>query len=626
MATSITLTTNSASTSYSLTTSGRGPAGPPGADGNSADITAEAITDALGYVPADADNLPAVDNAAVNAAIAEDAAASRAALRVTDVLYQSDFGIVAGNSADAVAEANAAAIATAFTASSSTGKPLVLTGEIHVKGEVLLAGQNGTIYGHGAEIIQKDIAHNGLTLSTVTVPYGVRIFGLKITGQGAATHNAAGVYGRRGDLSYLTSDIILRDCYISYFRTGISMANVAKFQTDNVTIAYVRLGMDWDSMQTALCTMTRIVQGDSNASSACWKTRGGNFAIRIIGGEYGGSGFARFAEIADGAQMHFEAVNIEAFSSDQTINISNSGMVSLVDSRIGTNHTATGSVISANVSGTSFLPTIVWRNNLYASAGRLVEIYGTPVRGPKIFGDQIKVTFAATQGGTATQSVLSLPGLITGLNADVPSNASSGNGTMFLISPSTSTVTYTSDAGLDNICYRYFDNRRGATKIGSLSNDALMQVWAVANQIQNTTTAETDLLSYSIPSRYSNSVDDTNYMEAFGTTAANANNKTIKVYLGGTAIIDFGAIAANNESWKLSVTIHRGSGGGGQQKVVAVLQGGTAIGTIVKTSETSPTATAAIAAKITGTGTATGDIIMLGGKAWWMRSPSLLGS
>jgi glycerophosphoryl diester phosphodiesterase len=40
------------------------------ADGNSADITAEAITDALGYVPADADNLPAVDNAAVNAAIA----------------------------------------------------------------------------------------------------------------------------------------------------------------------------------------------------------------------------------------------------------------------------------------------------------------------------------------------------------------------------------------------------------------------------------------------------------------------------------------------------------------------------------------------------------------------------
>jgi hypothetical protein len=31
-----------------------GPAGPPGADGNSADITAESIADALGYVPADA--------------------------------------------------------------------------------------------------------------------------------------------------------------------------------------------------------------------------------------------------------------------------------------------------------------------------------------------------------------------------------------------------------------------------------------------------------------------------------------------------------------------------------------------------------------------------------------------
>jgi hypothetical protein len=69
MPANITITTGTGVASYSLTTSGRGPAGPPGADGNSANITAEAITDALGYVPADADNLPAVDNAAVNAAI-----------------------------------------------------------------------------------------------------------------------------------------------------------------------------------------------------------------------------------------------------------------------------------------------------------------------------------------------------------------------------------------------------------------------------------------------------------------------------------------------------------------------------------------------------------------------------
>jgi hypothetical protein len=84
MPANITITTGTGVASYSITTSGRGPAGPPGADGNSADITAESIADALGYVPADADNLPAVDNAAVNAAMAEDAAASRNSLNALE--------------------------------------------------------------------------------------------------------------------------------------------------------------------------------------------------------------------------------------------------------------------------------------------------------------------------------------------------------------------------------------------------------------------------------------------------------------------------------------------------------------------------------------------------------------
>jgi hypothetical protein len=82
MPANITITTGTGVASYSITTSGRGPAGPPGADGNSADITAEAIADALGYTPADAGNLPAVDNAAVNAAIVEAPATSRLAMDV----------------------------------------------------------------------------------------------------------------------------------------------------------------------------------------------------------------------------------------------------------------------------------------------------------------------------------------------------------------------------------------------------------------------------------------------------------------------------------------------------------------------------------------------------------------
>jgi len=545
----------------------------------------------------------------------------------SDWLFQNSYGIVSGNNSDAVAESNATALATAFAASCSTGKPLVLTGQIYIKGEVLLSGINGTIIGHGAKIIQKDTTHNGLTLSTVSAPYGLRIFGLTITGQGAATHNAAGIYGRKGDLSYLTSDIIIRDCTIEKFRTGISIANVAKFQTDNVTISYVRVGVDWDSMQTALCTATRIVQGDSNAASVCWKTRGSNFSTRIIGGEYGGSGFARFAEIADGAELHFEAVNLEAFTSNQTINITTGGKISLVDSRIAVTHASTGAVISAAVTGnTSGIPVIVWRNNAYVSNGRIIELHGTCTRTPKVFGDPVLVTFAATQGGTATQTVNTVSGLIGGLNADIPSSGTLGAGGTFMVLPSTTTSSYSADTGSTNLILRYFDNRRGTTKLGSLSNDMLCQVWAAANQIQNTTTTETDLISATIPARYSFVGNETNYIEAFGTTAANNNNKTIAVYLAGTKIIDFGAIAANNESWKLNVTLHRGSGGSGQQKVVAVLVGGSTIGTIVKTSQTTPTDTSSMVFKVTGTATDTGDITMLGGKAWWLRAPTTLGS
>jgi hypothetical protein len=268
----------------------------------------------------------------------------------------------------------------------------------------------------------------------------------------------------------------------------------------------------------------------------------------------------------------------------------------------------------------------VWRNNTYTSSGRLIEIYGTLTRAPKVFGDQVKISIAPTQGGTVSQTINSVHGLLTGLDADVPSAATIGAGGMFLVQPSTTSSSYSSDNGATNPIFRYFDNRTGTTKLGSLNNDMLMQVWAAANQIQNTTTAETDLISATIPARYSNSVGDTNHMECFGTTAANANNKTLKVYLAGTAIIDFGAIAANNESWKLNVTIHRGSGGSGQQKVVAVLQGGATIGTIVKTSQTSPTATSSMILKLTGTATDTGDIIMLGGKSWWLRAPTVLGS
>lgn len=41
-------------------------------------------------------------------------------------------------------------------------------------------------------------------------------------------------------------------------------------------------------------------------------------------------------------------------------------------------------------------------------------------------------------------------------------------------------------------------------------------------------------------------------IEAFGTTAANANNKQIKLYVGSTVVYDSTAVAANNKNWNIN--------------------------------------------------------------------------
>ena len=150
-----------------------------------------------------------------------------------DFILQSDYGIVSGDSSDSVATANASYLATALTASASLKRPLLLSGTIYVKGEVLVTGSGIRAIGPAA-IIQKDISHNGLTLNPETVAaFNVIFTDINIAGQGAANHNAAAFYAKKDNLSYLTSDIKLVDCNFSGFRYGCDLAGIAKFRTDN---------------------------------------------------------------------------------------------------------------------------------------------------------------------------------------------------------------------------------------------------------------------------------------------------------------------------------------------------------------------------------------------------------
>jgi hypothetical protein len=75
--------------------------------------------------------------------------------------------------------------------------------------------------------------------------------------------------------------------------------------------------------------------------------------------------------------------------------------------------------------------------------------------------------------------------------------------------------------------------------------------------VGNVGAGEDNLITYTIPANtfllegYGMEID------AWGIFAANANNKQIKLYLGSTLLMDSGAIAANNTSWRITGNINR---------------------------------------------------------------------
>jgi len=71
----------------------------------------------------------------------------------------------------------------------------------------------------------------------------------------------------------------------------------------------------------------------------------------------------------------------------------------------------------------------------------------------------------------------------------------------------------------------------------------------------NSGSGETTMMTYTVTPMLNNG--DEIYVKAWGTYAANANNKTIKLKFGGQTILTTGAIAANAGSWQIEASIIR---------------------------------------------------------------------
>lgn len=124
--------------------------------------------------------------------------------------------------------------------------------------------------------------------------------------------------------------------------------------------------------------------------------------------------------------------------------------------------------------------------------------------------------------------------------------------------------------------------------------------------VGNTGSSETDLMSYTVNFGTLQNNGASLLIFAAGNTAANANNKTLKLKFGGTTVFDTGAFAGNGISWTFQGEIIR-SGGSAQ------IVWGQFFGSATLTSKINvQTAAIALASnqilKFTGTGTASSDI------------------
>lgn len=125
-------------------------------------------------------------------------------------------------------------------------------------------------------------------------------------------------------------------------------------------------------------------------------------------------------------------------------------------------------------------------------------------------------------------------------------------------------------------------------------------------------TTEKDLATFDLPANLLFTNNAGVWLEAWGTTAANGNTKTIKVYAAGTALVQNSVnTTPNNLGWMARASIHRR--GSGSQTSWATMVMSTAVqGTAVSTLSANDTA--AITVKVTGqNGTGNANEITLQG-------------
>lgn len=147
---------------------------------------------------------------------------------------------------------------------------------------------------------------------------------------------------------------------------------------------------------------------------------------------------------------------------------------------------------------------------------------------------------------------------------------------------------------------------RVTKQIGSSSSYAPVGGTANVNTtaVGNVGAGEDDLMTYSLPASALIANGDHVEIDAWGTYAANANNKTVKLYFGATAVFDSGALSVSGGAWRVRATVVRT--GATAQIAVSSNHNST------QTASPAETLSGAVTIKCTGEATADNDIQQLG--------------
>jgi hypothetical protein len=134
--------------------------------------------------------------------------------------------------------------------------------------------------------------------------------------------------------------------------------------------------------------------------------------------------------------------------------------------------------------------------------------------------------------------------------------------------------------------------------------------------VGNVGSGEDDLMSFSVPASTLGANGDYLELVAWGSFAANANNKRIKLKFGATTILDTTAVAATGGTWRVQATIVR-TGATAQLASAQLVTDNATLGDISGNASPGETLSGAVAVKLTGEATSDNDIQQLGMTIRW---------